>query len=148
MLYRFAVKELSAGAIQRRFGHTVVVMQYYPRFVGRDLIDEYCRNLAPAKDLFTEFKALERSLKDHDRAFEQIHYEERFSLSPEGVSDLQRLSALSAARDVYLICQCLALQRCHADLLLLAARHLFQAGVQWPRQTYDVFSNRLKAGQF
>ena len=144
MLYRFAVNELKAGALQRRYGYSVVVMQYYPRFVKKELVDEYLRTLAPDKELFTEFKALDRKFGDHDLAFEKVRYEERFSLSAAGVDDLKRLSALSLTQDVYLFCQCRATERCHADLLLLAARLWFRAPIQWIRVKYPRYEARLE----
>ena len=54
-------------------------MQYYPRFVKKELVDEYLRTFAPDKELFTEFKAQDRKLKNHDLAFAAVSYEERFS---------------------------------------------------------------------
>ena len=145
MLYRFAVKELKAGALQRRYGYSVIVMQYYPRFVKKELVDEYLRTLAPERELFSEFKALDRELGDHDLAFEKVHYEERFSLSTAGDEDLRRLSELSATQDVYLFCQCEATEHCHADLLLLAARHRHSAAIAWMRVKYPVYEARLRA---
>ena len=148
MLYRAPAQFLKGGQIARRYAHTVVVMRYYPRFVPKTLVDEYARELAPAKDLFADFKASDRQLKDHDRAFESVSYEDRFTPDPDAPESLERLSLLSRGRDVFLICQCLPLQRCHADLLLLLARHWFNADTQQLRVRYPVFTERIARGEF
>lgn len=144
MLYRASVKDLKDRRITKRTGHIAVVMQYYPRFVPKEGIDEYLRTLAPDRELFTEFKARARELKDHNRAFAEVEYEKRFQLSGAGKEDLKRLSALSKERDVFLVCQCASLDRCHADLLLLLARHWFQVPTQTPRSPYPHFLETLK----
>jgi len=146
MLARYPVKELQTGTLSRRYAYTVVVMQHYPRFVRKELVDEYLRCLAPDKPLFTEFKTLEREIKDHDLAFQTVSYQQRFWVSDAGREALERLSALATLRPVYLLCQCAALQRCHADLLLLTARRYFQAPIQTVRVKYPEFEQRLEHG--
>ncbi len=148
MLYRYPVKEVKSGALKKRYGYAVVVMQFYPRFLTKDLIDEYLRSLAPERTLFADFKKLDRELKNHDQAFADVHYEQRFSLSAQGREDLMRLSVLAAERDVYLLCQCKVTERCHADLLLMAARHLHGAGTQTLRHRYPIFEERLVQGKW
>jgi len=140
MLYRASVLDVKQGRVNSRYGYLVVVMQYYPRFVKKDLIHEYLRVLAPEKELFTEFKALARETGDHNRAFEEIGYQKRFEISQAGQEELARLSEMAATRDVYLICQCASLERCHADLLLLFARKHFGANAQSPRLAYPDFT--------
>src|SRR4051812_13971517 len=136
MLFRAPVRELKRGRIARRRSYTVVVTQHYPRGLGKELVDEYRRSLAPERALFVEFKALDRELGDHDRAFETVRYEERFTIGAEGASDLKRLGELARERDVILFCQCLAPERCHADLLLLMARHWFASPTSIVRVRY------------
>lgn len=145
MLYRASVYDVKDGRISRRYGYLVIVMQFYPRFIRKEMIDEYVHDLAPARELLTEFKALDRKLKDHDRAFGEVQYEERFGVSDVGLGHLERLSEQAKTRDVFLICQCGPRERCHADLLLLTARRRFSAGIQAPRVKYPVFEKRIGA---
>ena len=60
-----------------------------------------------------------------------------------GKHDLERLCGLAAQADVYLICQCTILQRCHADLLLIMAHKLYGAKVQSARLKYPTFTKRI-----
>jgi len=143
MLYRLPIQDVKAGTVTRRQGHLAVVMQYYPRFLSKDLVDEYVKALAPDKALFTEFKSLDRSLGSHEDAFQQVRYEERFTLSPEGWAALERISHAAYERDAFLICQCALSERCHGDLLLLAARKRYGAAIPAPRLRYPIFEARL-----
>ena len=143
LLYRASVQDVRQGNPSRKRGCLVVVMQFYPRFLTREKVDEYVRGLAPDKALFTEFKSQERASADHDGAFEAVDYQNRFDLVPAGWSELQRLSDHSKTRDTFLICQCALHQRCHADLLLLATRYFFQADIPAPRIKYPLFEVRL-----
>jgi uncharacterized protein YeaO (DUF488 family) len=145
VLYRVSVLEVKSGRISRRAGHLVIAMQYYPRFIRKEQVDEYLHSLAPARALFTEFKSRDRDLKDHNRAFEDVRYEERFRLGAEGAAELARLSELSKTRDVYLLCQCGSLERCHADLCLLMARHWFEAPTAHMRLAYPIFEKVLES---
>ena len=142
MLYRASVLDVKSNRLSRRTGHLAVVMQFYPRFLKKDAIDEYLHALAPARELFTEFKAKDREMKDHDAAFEQVNYEKRFEISAVGMAELERLSKL-AGKDVFLLCQCQSLERCHADLLLLLARHHYSASITRMRLSYPTFEKRL-----
>jgi uncharacterized protein YeaO (DUF488 family) len=146
MLYRASVREVKNGALSRRRSHLAIVMHYYPRFIRKDQVDEYLHSLAPARDLLTEFKDADRTGRDHDAAFHSVNYENRFFISREGAADLKRLGALAADKDVFLLCQCLAPERCHADLLLLLARHWFAAPTQAVRIRYPIFEARLLSG--
>lgn len=147
MLYRAPVIQLKNGTISRRHAYIVVVMLHYPRFLTKALVDEYLRSLAPDKTLFSEFKNLERSAKDHELAFDSVRYEERFIVDPTGAEHLARLCELSRQRDVILICQCQPLERCHADLILLLAKHWFQASTQRIRPRYPKFCERIQKGE-
>lgn len=144
MLYRASIKDVKDGRVTRRYGYLVAVMQFYPRYLPKKNLDEFLHALAPARDLFTEFKAKDRELSDHNLAFETVKYENRFELTGEGMANLERLSSMSGERNVFLLCQCQALERCHADLLLLLARHHFHASIQKPRLNYAVFEERLQ----
>lgn len=140
MLYRISVQDIKDKKITRRVGYIAVVMQYYPRFLAKTLIDEYTRELAPDRRLFTEFKNLEKELGDHNLAFDKVEYENRFTLTDLGFMALERLSTLATDRNVYLACQCTPLQKCHGDLLLLLAKARFQAKTQHPRVSYANFA--------
>ena len=146
MLYRAPVADLKSGRIARRYSYTVVVMQHYPRFLPKEMVDEYLHCLAPERGLFSEFKALDRETKDHDAAFAAVRYEERFAVGPEGAEALGRLSQLSRERDVFLLCQCKTLERCHADLLLVLARRWFKAPTSYVRVSYPTFEARVAEG--
>lgn len=145
MLYRASTKDVKDGRVNRRYGYIAVVMQHYPRFLAKDLMDEYVHALAPDRKLFSDFKAKDRELKNHDLAFDTVDYEARFELSAEGMGHLERLSALAIDRDVFLVCQCQSLERCHGDLLLLQARTFFNAKIQRPRLRYPTFETRLES---
>ncbi|MBY0370068.1 DUF488 family protein, partial [bacterium] len=119
--------------------YLAIVMRHYPRFVPRDLVDAYLPQLAPAPDLFREFKDLERSTGAHDAAFAQVKYESRFTLQPEGESALSDLSERAREQDVYLLCQCALNQKCHTDLLLILAAHRWRAPTPMLRLRYPDF---------
>src|SRR4051812_19980768 len=146
MLYRAPVQDLKSGRIARRYSYTVVVMQHYPRFLPKPLVDEYLHELAPERALFAEFKKLDRETKDHDAAFAAVRYEERFRVGHDGAESLQRLSDVARERDVFLVCQCTTLQRCHGDLLLLLARRWFKAPTTYVRVSYPIFEKRVEVG--
>lgn len=123
-------------------------MQFYPRFLKREMVDEYLHSLAPPRDLFTEFKAKDRELKDHDKAFLAVAYESRFGINEKGILELARLSEISSGKDVFLLCQCLATEKCHGDLLLLLAKGWFAPPIQRIRPRYPEFERRIAEGGF
>lgn len=138
MLYRASVEDVKSGRADRRKGYLVVAMRFYPRYVTRELIDEYCPELAPAPELFAEFKAEERASGDHDGAFERVEYEKRFAVSDAGIAKLGELSELAKTKSVFIICQCRATQKCHVDLLLLLAKQRFDASISRLRAKYNI----------
>jgi uncharacterized protein YeaO (DUF488 family) len=145
LLYRAPVALVKSGAVTRRGGHLAVVMRHYPRYLKKEMVDEYVRALAPAEDLFAEFKAKERADGDHNAAFAAVGYEGRFALSAEGLAELGRLCEVAKGRDVQLICQCGFEQRCHVDLLLLTARSKFGALTAPLPFRYPEYEERLKS---
>jgi len=145
MLYRASVTDVKCKRLSRRTGYLAVVMQHYPRFLTKEMIDEYIHDLAPQRELFAEFKARDRDMKDHDAAFAAVDYENRFELNGAGMAALERLSTMSRDRDVFLLCQCQSLEKCHGDLLLLLAKHHFAAPVARIRIRYPGFEDRLNA---
>lgn len=143
MLKQARVEDISKNRITKLHGHIVVVTHYYPRFLKRKLLDEYVKDLAPTKELLTEFKATEKAEGDHDQSFETMNYESKFTLSEFGLSELARLSTLSKDKDVYLVCHCTVGQRCHRELLLMIAKEKFGAPIAKVHQQYPVFAERL-----
>ncbi len=142
MLHRVSVAELKRSGLFKN-AYRVVVMQYYPRFLAKAKIEENIHALAPQRTLFTQFKAKEKECRDHNLAFEAVNYESRFEVTAEGRLHLERLSQMAREKEVFLVCQCLALDRCHADLLLLTAKVHFQAPIQRLRCRYPVYEARL-----
>lgn len=144
MLKQARVEDISKNRITKLHGHIVVVTHYYPRFLKRKLVDEYIRELAPTRDLLTEFKASEKETGDHDQGFEAMDYGSKFTLSESGFSELARLSSVAAEKDVYLVCHCTVGQRCHRELLLMIAKEQFGASVGRVHHTYLTFSERVE----
>jgi uncharacterized protein YeaO (DUF488 family) len=145
MLIRASVQDIRTGKISRASGLLVVVMRFYPRFVKRELVDRYVRTLAPEGTLFSEFKTLDRKIKNHNSAFFQVNYESRFDLNEEGLEELKSLSKRAENENVFLICQCRDYERCHCDLLLLWAESFFLAPIKPLIFEYSVFKEKLNA---
>ena len=143
MLRQASAKEIRSGEVDRRDGHIAIVMCFYPRGLRRELRDEYIRRLAPDEPLFREWKAIELKA-GHDAAFRLTRYEKRFHLGPEALEDLKRLSALAKVKDVYLVCQCAIGERCHREMLLLAAKKFFRAPADKIFHAYPDFERRLR----
>lgn len=94
MIRQATVEDIKNKRITRRHGWIVVVTRFYPRYLKRNLIDEYAAWLGPERDLLNEFKARERASQDHDHAFNAINYEAKFTLTTTGVTHLKRLAAM------------------------------------------------------
>jgi uncharacterized protein YeaO (DUF488 family) len=124
----------------------VGVSRHYPRGLKRDLLDRYIADLGPPASLLAEFKDEERRSGSHEEAWELSRYERRFKLSPEGWERLRSVSFLSRDQDVWLVCHCKLTQRCHRELLLLAARERFGVAIEKPSRDYPVFLERLRGG--
>jgi uncharacterized protein YeaO (DUF488 family) len=148
MLRRASVSDVENERVSREKSYLVVVMRFYPRFLKRDLVDEYVRMLAPPAELFADFKTKDRKLANHNSAFYLVEYEERFDLTPEGREKLAELSELSRERDIVLICQCRDFDRCHCDLLLNWAKRCFNAEVSGLIFDYPDFLKRLESKEF
>jgi uncharacterized protein YeaO (DUF488 family) len=139
MLRQGTVEDIKNKRITRRHGHLVAVTRFYPRYLKRNLLDEYDINLAPPRELLDEFKNQERASGEHDQAFDDINYEAKFTLTAEGIASLNRLTMLSQDHDVYLICHCKVGTRCHREILMVLAQELFQAKISklhFPWQTF------------
>lgn len=145
MIRQATVEDISSERVTKRHGRVVVVTRYYPRYLKKKLIDDYFAVLAPPKELLHEFKEREEQMSaDHDGAFEAIDYESKFTLSDEGIAVLRDLSEESKTRPVYLVCHCKIGQRCHREILMLAARELFGATIGKVTLEYPVILERLK----
>ena len=143
-LKQASVSDLLTGRVSKGNGYIVITMRRYPRFVRRELRDEYISQMAPDWKLFEDWLLIKRATKEHEAAFRRSHYESRFTISPEGLEHLHRLSSLSRREDVYLVCQCKVGQRCHRELLILLAREWFHAEVEGPYNDYSLFQKRIR----
>lgn len=144
MLRQCSLDDITHGNITRDNGHVVVCMHYYPRFLKKELRDEYLHKLAPSEGLLKEFNAMKAKLADHNAAFRVVKYEDKFRLDDDALNDLKRLSELAHTKDVYLVCQCGPSERCHRDLLLIMAAAQFGANSDKPRLPYPTFEKRLE----
>jgi uncharacterized protein YeaO (DUF488 family) len=145
MLRQASVSDLISGKIDRSRGYIAITMRRYPRFVHRELRDEYLSSMAPDRKLFEDWLSIKRKTGSHDAGFRGAHYEARFSLNDEGLEHLFRLTRLSRRRDVFLVCQCRVGQRCHREMLMILAKEYLKARVEGPYNEYPVFSKRLGA---
>jgi hypothetical protein len=146
MIRQATVEDIGNKRITKLHGDIVVVTQYYPRFLKRNLIHEYHRVLAPTRALLSEFKDTERARVDesHDDAFDDVNYEEKFTLSKEGMAVLAAWAERSKERDVYFVCHCRIGQRCHREILLLAAEKYFGAKISKTHFPWTVIRRRLE----
>lgn len=122
MLLRASVSDIKNGTVTKEDGYLVVTMRTYPRFLSKSLIEEYKQSLSPPKELFARYREIKKQISDQNEAFELAHYQRKFTLTPEGLQELQLLVERSINQNVYLICQCEKNERCHVDLLLLIAK--------------------------
>jgi uncharacterized protein YeaO (DUF488 family) len=143
MLLQATTQEVQSGQITKKQGYLLVATRYYPRFLRRNLIDEYASHLAPNKNLLTEFKFYEKKLDDHNCAFNEMQYEKKFTLTGDGCDDLKKIGSLSRKKDVYLICYCRRGERCHRELLMLMARDLYGTPIGRLYNSYPQFQTRL-----
>lgn len=143
MLKQGSIADIKNGVILRVDSHVVVTMRFYPRFLRKELRDEFICELAPVKELLHDFNSAQKRLGNHNPAFGAVDYEQRFQLSASALAHLQRLAELSAMKDVYLICICTLGDRCHREMLLLLAEQLFDCSIGDVFNSYPVFMQRL-----
>lgn len=144
MLLQGSVGDLRSGKLSRKDGYIVVAMAFYPRGMEKTLRDEYQAALAPDRELFREWKGYEEKF-GHDEAFVRSNYEARFKLDYEAMYKLRRIVERAANQDVYLVCQCAPGERCHREMLLLAAQKKLGAKTGPIHHAYPVFEARLDA---
>lgn len=142
MLRQASLAQIRSGQLSRRQGYLVACMAYYPRGLAKDRLDEYRANLAPDRELLTEWKEIERR-DGHEAAFKDSRYEERFTLEPDALESLRRLTDIAQKRDVYLTCQCEMGERCHREMLLLLARKKFAAEIGEVFNPYPQWLSRI-----
>lgn len=143
MLRQATVEDISNSRVTKRHGRIIVVTRYYPRFLKKPLITEYEGNLAPTKELLTEFKDAEREIGDHNAAFEQVDYEAKFTLNDEGLARLEELSIAAQAEEIYFVCHCAMGQKCHREILMRMAAEFYSAPVA---RTYFDYKKLLSRG--
>lgn len=148
MLKKASIEQLRSGELTGAQGYIVLPMCHYPRGLSKKFIDEYVKALGPSKALLDAFHAeRERQGGNHNAAFLSSHYQKKFTLPPEGIVELKRLSELSRERDVYLVCQCALNERCHRELLLICAKRWWQAATELRTFSYPEFEARLSADE-
>ncbi len=143
MLRQGSVSDLIMDRVNRDKGYVVITMRRYPRFIRRELRDEYVSTMSPEPKLHEAWLAAKRRHHDHNAAFGRVRYEERFAVSEPGWGDLERLCKLARRKTVYLVCQCRVGDRCHREMLLLLARELFDTPTEHPLNDYPTFRKRI-----
>lgn len=144
MLKQGAVADIKNSTLSKDDGYLVVTMRFYPRFLKKELRDEFICELAPVKELLADFNAAQKKLSNHNMAFADTDYESRFKLSTSALGHLKRLAELSAARDVYFFCVCKVGDMCHREMLMLLAQYLFDCKIGEVYNQYPVFARRFK----
>lgn len=144
MLKQASTAQIRKKELPRDNAHIVVTMRFYPRFMRKELRDEFIADLAPDRDLLREFNDAQKRLGDHNRAFAEIDYNRRFELSPSAWEHLKRLSELSHSKDVYLACICGMGERCHREILLLVSKHLYGCQIGDVFHDYPEFMDRYR----
>jgi hypothetical protein len=72
-----------------------------------------------------------------------MNYQKKFSLTVAAVDELRALADRARAGDVFLVCQCELKERCHRELLLIAAKRWFGAATELRAFSYPDFEARL-----
>lgn len=148
MLTQASVAQVKSGEFPRQKSHIVITMRFYPRFLRKELRDEFVSDLAPVKELLHDFNAAQKRLGSHNPAFAEVDYESRFQLTARGREHLRRLSEMSKEKDVYLVCICDIGERCHREILMLVANKLFECNIGMVHHTYPVIMKRLAHDEF
>jgi uncharacterized protein YeaO (DUF488 family) len=142
MLLQASVDQVRKQEIPRENSLIIITMCYYPRGIKKEWRDDFRSILAPDRELFKEWKAFEKE-KGHDEAFKLSHYEERFSLTPIALTLLKVYGEWSREKDIYFVCQCKVGERCHREMLMLAAYKKYGAFVSNIFHTYPAFESRI-----
>ena len=143
VLRQATIKQYKNQELPRASSHLVVAMRFYPRFLKKELRDEFLCHLAPEKQLLKEFNEAQKKLNDHNAAFAHVSYNSRFELDENALSDLKRLAELSHDKEVYLACVCAMKEMCHREILLLTAKKLFKCEIADVYHKYPEFIEKL-----
>jgi uncharacterized protein YeaO (DUF488 family) len=146
-LKQASIAQVKDGAIARDNAHIVITMRFYPRFLKKELRDDFQCELAPPKELLHDFNEAQTKLNNHNLAFEESSYEKRFDLSAKGIGLLQSYSQMSKDKDVYFVCVCELGEMCHREILLLMAKRLYGARIGEVFNSYSTIASRLESGQ-
>jgi uncharacterized protein YeaO (DUF488 family) len=111
--------------------------------MSKELIDLYSHELAPTQALLDEFHAERKRLDNHNAAFLSMNYQKKFTLMPTAVEQLHDLAERAKSGDVFVVCQCEIKERCHRELLLIAAKRWFGAATELRAFSYPDFEARL-----
>ncbi|MEO5969898.1 MAG: hypothetical protein ABIQ95_08220 [Bdellovibrionia bacterium] len=143
MLRQSSVSDLINVRISREKAYIIITMRRYPRFVNRQLRDEYLSCMSPDWKLFESWLSAKRRYKSHNGAFGKVQFELRLDVNEEGLENLARISHMAKDREVYLVCQCQTGSQCHREFLLILARRLFKAKAEKPKNLYPTFEKRI-----
>lgn len=143
MLRKGCVKDLKSGRVSRELGYVAICMCRYPRGLAKEHIDAYIHELAPTQELLDEFHAERKRLDNHNAAFLAMNYQKKFTLTSAAVDHLRDLSERAKLGDVFVLCQCDMKERCHRELLLIAAKRWFSAPTELRSFSYPDFEARL-----
>jgi uncharacterized protein YeaO (DUF488 family) len=144
MIKQASISDLITDRVNRETAYIVITMRRYPRFIRRELRDEYLSCLSPQSKLLEDFLTRKRATHNHNAAFNKAGFERRFMPNQEELQNLERLTHLSKEKDVVLVCQCHLKCRCHREMNLLLARELFGAKVGKIHNKYPIFLERIK----
>jgi uncharacterized protein YeaO (DUF488 family) len=147
VLKQASVSDIKAGRLSRDDGHIAITMRFYPRFLRKELRDEFIAEMAPDKELLHDFNAAQKKLGEHNGAFAESDYQNRFQISDKGLAHLERLSEMSKHKDVYLLCVCKVGEMCHREILMLLAQKLFHCKIGEVYHDYPVVMSRIKEFQ-
>ncbi|MGI9451207.1 MAG: DUF488 family protein, N3 subclade [Geminicoccaceae bacterium] len=144
MLKQASLAQIRKKELPRGGSHIVVTMRFYPRFLKKELRDEFIADLAPDRDLLKAFNDAQKRLGDHNSAFAEVDYNRRFELCQSAWQHLERLSDLSRSKDVYLACICAMGERCHREILLLVSKHFYGCQIGDVFHDYPEFMERYQ----
>ncbi len=146
-LKQASVAQVKNGEIPRDNAHIVITMRFYPRFLKKELRDDFSCELAPPKELLHDFNAAQQKLGNHNLAFDESDYQNRFELSAKGLDLLRQYSQLSKDKDVYFVCVCDMGEMCHREILMLLGQKLYGAKIGEVFHSYATIMRRLESGR-
>lgn len=142
MFKQASVSDLKKAKFPRDTSHLVITMRFYPRFLKKELRDEFVCDLAPVRELLKDFNEAQKRV-GHNGAFAECDYERRFALNAKGFAHLKRLAEISRTKDVFLVCICDVGGMCHREILMLLANRLHGAEMDKVYHSYPTALERL-----